>query len=236
MIIARHEPRQTLEDHVGACIRAFETLREKRFWKLYGENFEKEFRVAVVLHDSGKIFYQMGKNFLGHELFSAFISQVFTKYLDLDSKLVGATILYHHYAMGLEKRIERFKSKFKEFKVCERLEDFEKVLEEHENIVLKYLDLEKSVAKEAMERVNKSIRKYLQYCKLEYGGILKTLEEENKEIWKRYSSEKDFRKSMLFCINVMTLVDYAGVPETGKTEFGKIVEDFFKIYAPFSRL
>ncbi|MEM0203838.1 MAG: hypothetical protein QXO16_06985 [Archaeoglobaceae archaeon] len=236
MIIARHEPLQTLEDHVSACLKAFESLRRGKFWKLFGEKVEKELRIAIVLHDSGKIFYQTKKNFLGHELFSTYISHVFTKYLDLDSRLVEATILYHHYAMGLKKRIERFKSKFGEFKVCEKSEEFERILEGHESIVLKYIGLERSVAKEAMESVKESIRNHLNGCKLRYGGILQILEEENKEIWMTFVGEKDFRRSMLFCINMMTLVDYAGVVKTEERGFGGIVEEFLRIYAPLSRL
>ncbi|MFN3383533.1 MAG: hypothetical protein ACK401_01395 [Archaeoglobaceae archaeon] len=235
MIIARRKPIQTLEEHVRDCVRAFEILKEKKFWKLFGKNFEKELQIAIVLHDSGKIFYQTKENFLGHELFSAFISHVFIDFLEFDSKLVEATILYHHYAMGIKERIAKFK--FREFKVCEKLEEFDKILEEHGRIVLKYVDLEKSVAREAIERVNEAIQNRLEGCKLEYGGILETIKGENSEIWRRFVEEREFRKSMLFCINMMTLVDYAGVPDTGeKKGFGRIVEDFFRVYAPLGRL
>ncbi len=235
MIIARYDPIQTLEGHIEACLKAFESLKQRKFWKIFGEKFEKELQIAIVLHDSGKIFYQRKRNFLGHELFSAFVSHFFIDLLDLDLRLVEATILYHHYAMGIKERIEKFK--FKEFKVCDRVEEFEGIVEEHERIVLKYVALEKSVAKEAIERVNNQIRKRLEGCRLDYGGILKIVKEENSEIWKRFAEDREFRKSMLFCINIMTLVDYAGVPDTGKkTDFGKIVEDFFRIYASPGRL
>ncbi|MFN3384832.1 MAG: HD domain-containing protein [Archaeoglobaceae archaeon] len=236
MILARED--QTLEEHIERCLESFESIRCKKFWKMFGEKAEKDFRIAIVLHDSGKIFYQGKKSFLGHEIFSAFISHVFTReFPDLNSKLVEAIILYHHYAMGLKDRIKKFKIEFKDFKVCNKSEEFEEILEEHKSIALKYIDLEGSSVKKAMEKVNESIRKRLNGCRLEYGGTLEILKEENSEIWKRFVSEKDFRKLALFCINMMTVVDYAGALEKGKkTDFGRVVEEFIRIYAPLGRL
>lgn len=245
MIFARLKPEQTLEEHIKLCLESLKHLSSTRLWRLF-KNFENILKITIIFHDSGKIFYQdrvrRGKGFLGHELLSTFIVNEFLLHKDLnfsfDSRfLIDGIVLYHHYAMDLRKRKEKFLNEFRgSFIVCESEEKFMDLLKEHEKIVLDFLDLEKldlerEVAKKAMRDVNNKILKYLNLkrCLLQYGWIFKDLEQINKEIWSRFVKEKDFRKLMLLGINAMTIVDYLGVRER-RTEFSRIVEEFVSTY------
>lgn len=235
MIFARAE--QTLEEHISSCLKAFEDLKQTKFWKLIA-NAEDILRFALVFHDSGKIFYQTKKNlerkpsFFGHELFSAFILNEFLWNLELerDSRLLAvAVVLYHHYAMGINRRKNEFKKRFSKFVVCDSKERFQETLKEHESIVLNFLEYEK--AKNAMKKVNEKILSYMEDSSLKYPPILEKIEENNIQIWREFVGKKNFRKLMLPCINAMTIVDYLGVKSDKKEEFGKVIEDFVKLYS-----
>ncbi|MEM3761726.1 MAG: CRISPR-associated endonuclease Cas3'' [Archaeoglobaceae archaeon] len=240
MILARLKPEQSLEEHLKLCIKAFESLESTKPWNAL-ENFKEFVKIAIVFHDSGKIFYQQrikkGKGFLGHELLSAFIVDEFLKYEDLNvcfdfRVLIDAIVLYHHYAMGLKVREEKFLREFKDgFSVGEE-EMFEKILKEHEEIVLGLLGLDKSRTKKAMKRVNDAVVSHLERGFLQYRFIFKNLRYINKEIWDRFVADKVFRKLMMLGVNAMTIVDYLGVKlDRGKeTEFSKVIEEFVLLH------
>ncbi|MEM2802556.1 MAG: CRISPR-associated endonuclease Cas3'' [Archaeoglobaceae archaeon] len=238
MIVARLKPEQTLEEHLKLCIEALKSLSSIKILDIF-KGTENLLKIAIVFHDSGKIFYQQrikkGKGFLGHELFSTFIVDEFLQCEDLrvsfDSRfLIDAIVLYHHYAMGLSKREEKF---FREFKSGFRIsEDFEKILREHEEIVLELLNLDESATKKAMKKVNIAVKGHLEKGLLQYGWIFKNLRYINKEIWDRFVADRVFRKLMLVGINVMTIVDYLGAKtEDGRgSEFSRVIDEFISLY------
>ncbi|MEM2346639.1 MAG: hypothetical protein QXN49_08770, partial [Archaeoglobaceae archaeon] len=151
--------------------------------------------------------------------------------VSFDSRfLIDAIVLYHHYAMGLSKREEKF---FREFKSGFRIsEDFEKILREHEEIVLELLNLDESATKKAMKKVNIAVKGHLEKGLLQYGWIFKNLRYINKEIWDRFVADRVFRKLMLVGINVMTIVDYLGAKtEDGRgSEFSRVIDEFISLY------
>lgn len=240
MILARLEPEQTLEEHLKLCLEAFGSLTSTKLSDLFKGN-EELLNVAIVFHDSGKIFYQRrikkGKGFLGHELFSTFIVDEFLQSEDLNLNfesrfLIDAIVFYHHYAMGLREREEKFLKEFKSgFNVGEEKE-LEEILREHEGLVVELLNLDKSAIKKAMKRVKGVIINHFENGVLHYGWIFKSLRYINKEIWDRFVADKGFRKLMFLGINAMRIVDYLGVKaDKGKeTDFSRVVEEFVSIY------
>lgn len=232
MILARAD--QTLEEHINSALQAFEELKRTKFWKFVAEA-EEVLRIAIIFHDSGKIFYQSSKNienqnpsFLGHEIFSTYILNDFLYELSFEEQkrlLAEAIVFYHHYAMGIKSRIEKFKQKFPTFPICSK-EELRDVLEEHEKIVLKFLRIEN--AKNAMEKLKEKIEKQFELNN-QLSPIFACVEQENTKIWAKFQSEKAFRKLMLPCVNVMTIVDYLGA-KGSETKFSKVVEDFVSLY------
>lgn len=129
------EFRETLQDHVSACVEALTELSESGLGRLVSvrvgvspEVFRDVMIAAATLHDIGKAFFQgnnvgcrrRGKrcvclSFVGHEWLSAyFANKLRMNYLmrlkdELGELLDVAvfSILYHHHAMGLLRRGER---------------------------------------------------------------------------------------------------------------------------------
>lgn len=240
MIVARLKPEQTLEEHLKLCLEAFKSLSSTKILNIF-QGTENLLKIAIVFHDSGKVFYQQrikkGKGFLGHELFSTFIVDEFLQCEDLnfsfDSRfLIDAIVLYHHYAMGLKIREERFLKEFKEgFSVGEE-KLFEEVLREYEEIVLELLECDESAIKKAMKRAKNAVMAHLEKGFLQYRLIFKNLRYINKEIWDRFVADRVFRKLMLLGVNAMTIVDYLGAKtEDGRrSEFSRVIDEFVSLY------
>lgn len=234
MILARAG--QTLEEHIALALQALEELKRTRLWNLVAEA-EEVLKIAVIFHDSGKIFYQTSENvksqnpsFLGHEIFSTYILENFMYELGFEEKkklLANAIVFYHHYAMGIKSRMEKFKKKFPKFPMCS-IDELGNFLEEYEKIVLQFLKIEN--AKNAMEKLREKIK--LQFeDKSPIAPIFAFVEERNKEIWDKFIGEMTFRRLMLPCVNAMTIVDYLGARAEGrKTDFSRVVEEFVLLY------
>ncbi len=117
--------RETLYEHINNALRYVDGVNEKRIGKFVSKNlnvknFEELLRYAVILHDSGKAFYQSSYNikrdkegeylsFYGHEYISAilsdlFISEKIRKTYDISYLSIVFAVMYHHHAMNPEHR------------------------------------------------------------------------------------------------------------------------------------
>jgi CRISPR-associated endonuclease Cas3-HD len=248
MIYARKSEKleQSLEEHIRQCLKALEDLKNTRFWKIIGAA-ELELRTAIVFHDSGKIFYQKnlrkGKlSFSGHEIFSAYILKRFlwhyrkhAKTSDLELRcswgdLSIAAVLYHHHAMGVKKRVESLRKNELRFS---SQKEFEEILAEHGEILLKNLEfLESEAVKLALEMLNSDLRRFLADGRVKTADIAYESDDIIKRTWECFQKDVYFRKMMIALTTALVICDYRGVREEngGKRGFEKIVDDFIELY------
>jgi CRISPR-associated endonuclease Cas3-HD len=115
-----------LIDHIASALEIVEKAENSslfRFAERFYPDFKRAAKLAVVFHDSGKIFYQFkrGKegrrylSFKGHEYFSTYILSMFANNLleiDVENyekdgtlrQICTFAIFFHHHAMNVRLR------------------------------------------------------------------------------------------------------------------------------------
>lgn len=179
--------KQSLDEHIKSSLNALEDkIKETKIWRYYAglDNYADELmKLAIVLHDIGKIFYQRNiktnrkKNeeylsFLGHEFISTYLADSFLsiwlenninerygKYKDI-RWIVYGSILYHHHAMGLRKR-----ERSEKIKVCKK-DEFNKIVERTCSIIKDYLNGSSNEVQLFSEEI-KALRQRLRQKKFE---------------------------------------------------------------------
>ncbi|MCS7136687.1 MAG: CRISPR-associated endonuclease Cas3'' [Nitrososphaerota archaeon] len=123
--------REFLSEHISKALSYIKDIKHSRIGRfvennLHVTNFEKLVRLAIVLHDAGKAFYQNSSylrekdgekylSFLGHEFISAIIADHFAKEkimeeYDFTYTAIVFAIFYHHHAMNVHSRQKTIKN------------------------------------------------------------------------------------------------------------------------------
>jgi len=244
------EVEETLDVHV---LTALDLIKKKSKIVRYGAKIEPKFydilRVAVIFHDIGKAFYQANYkekdmkrvlSFRGHEVISAYIFHNILKKLKQE---VGVeeyriydpatfSILYHHHAMGIDKRISTI------IKIKEP-EELGKILQVTSSIIDNILqkneleEFRKALVNTVMELIEKvqevGFRKLLEII----AGNVKQLK---SSLWRKdygYATSKKFRKVALLLLSALITVDYiAAIKIRGgsQTIFAQAINEYYAIY------
>jgi CRISPR-associated endonuclease Cas3-HD len=253
--------KQTLEQHISKAIKSLnEEIKNTKIWKYYAslsneESIDKWMKVAVILHDIGKIFYQENfkslkgekyLNFMGHEFLSTYLVDKFLNAWleeDIESRIeeyksfrwiVCGSILYHHHAMSLRGRERLYK-----IAICKNENEFNGIVSKILDIIQKYLPEFGSDVTQKFINDIKVLRptKLINYTRLYLTGdllseIYRYVDEINEEIWRNFVKSGEFGKKMILSTNILIMADYRGSEERGeiRTKFGEVVDESIKLY------
>ncbi len=202
---------QSLEEHIDDCLKAFYELKNTRLWS--NDLSETFTRRVIVFHDVGKVLYQNRLSFSGHEFASAYVFwKVFERELgEKDELLYLFPIIFHHHAMNVKKRLERFKKMSFAPMSEETLEELRELIKRYESDEI----AEKTV--EALGKLNA-----LQVAVKVRGKI--------EQIWRVFYG--NFARKALRLLLITVICDYIGAKSRGApTSFGRVLSEFHELYA-----
>jgi len=226
----RNSIEETLKDHVKEMLRILEDSTDSKVFK-FAEKlsvskkvFHDSIKIAVIFHDSGKIFYQKPSgnlSFPGHERASTYILDIFTKKLIrinmLENKvrnLMLFSVLYHHHAMGernyhIESSV-KLKHLFEEF-----TRDVSELMEQYD--LKSYINPLKEVITLFVEKMG---------CKPEATQI----KEVENELWDHYVNS-EVKTLMLLSLSILVSLDY----EAAKKLRGGAYSPFYPAVKEFTQ-
>jgi len=246
--------KEHLIEHVQVMINLLSNFEETRAYKFGGllcrslnlnpVDFKSSLVQAVVLHDVGKAFYRQHLpkhikeghlSFPGHEVISAVITWYAMERLVIKQvspfssfmKPVVFSILYHHHAMDIKKRLNSVR---RLRNLSDAVNDLKEYLEELGNFIPKAL-INKLV--EVLEEIEK------ENCWILVRKIRRKFEGEIEgKIWKTFISSdvksQVQKKLSLLMLSCLISLDYIAASKLRdlniSTTFGKIIEEFYKIY------
>lgn len=233
------DEKEDLFDHINTALRLIEeNSRLIRYALKVDKNILDKIRLAIIFHDLGKVFFQIGKmscgkteclSFRGHECISAYIFWEFRKCLlksgliEEDFLDVVAAILFHHHAMDIKKRLQDLKLNTRN--VVYGLEKLRHSVKCITNFLqVKYRDCYKeTVGQISNIRSEGSI---LEDVKLVVEEILKGIK-------RRIIEDKSFSKRFQIILMALITLDYMAAKERRgipSTEFSEVVDEFYNLY------
>ena len=229
----KDDSKELLVDHISAALEIVNpNSRLFRFAGRYAD-FERAVRLAVVFHDSGKVFYQKrgrnGMSFMGHEyfstyIFSSFINKLFK--LDLENcdgllrDAVTFTIFFHHHAMNVKLRKPKIDEKAVELGVS--------LLDTFVGDVEQFLTAEESDAlKGAVEAITSQKPEDIA------NGVVNYVEERIRAVWREIMVNPKLKRLSYATLLALTTADYLSAQKnrkSGRTRFSAIVDEFYRFY------
>ncbi len=238
-----------LVDHIDRMLKyvASGSPRLLKFLRRYLGDATQDFmdvvKLAIVLHDTGKVFTAKLRklddteylSFIGHEVVSTYILYlVFNELMcsnlfqDLEKVLrwksegggwlgiASFAIIYHHHPMSVENRIYALQLSRTSRECWNGLRELATKLP-NGNLRRAFLSV-----------VDKA-PKISAYIKSEVRGI-------TKAIWDEYLSNPKFRRLSLLALSILTSLDYTaswevrGRPGGGRSLFSRVAEEFIRYY------
>ncbi|MEM2041207.1 MAG: CRISPR-associated endonuclease Cas3'' [Nitrososphaerota archaeon] len=235
---------EPLRIHIKTALDIAEKVLDSRLERLANHickdiDFEDLLRISIILHDSGKAFFQQNirrKNseeylsFAGHEFISAIIAEIFT--LELSDELnpssyfrtaITFSIYYHHHAMNPSYRKRHL------IEACRiAKENYSRYSEELEKIIENFLTKNKRHAlKRCMERLNVEKQNIIDNVFVE-NHLKRRLDD---ALIKKYSPE--LRKLSLLLLDSLIVCDYMAAWNRGEnisSTFSKAVKMFYDLW------
>ncbi|MBS7657623.1 MAG: CRISPR-associated endonuclease Cas3'' [Candidatus Bathyarchaeia archaeon] len=239
---------EELHEHIDEAIKIINQINyspilryvKRIFPKL--KNFNELINLAIIFHDSGKVFFQEDKienkeylSFKGHEFLSNYIFEKFYEKANVNSEenyginfakdIISFAILFHHHSMNIKERLNEINFKIKN-KICliDRLYDSLKFfLTEKHKIALKH----------AIEKIKTDFKNE---------NLVTLLKEDQKTALKRiweniWCSEKNVneKKLSLIVLTILLVSDNIAAQnkrgqQQTKNVFHLSLEDFYNFY------
>ncbi|MEM4238376.1 MAG: CRISPR-associated endonuclease Cas3'' [Nitrososphaerota archaeon] len=234
------EVKESLRDHIRNGIDLIEDLDSSRISKFVASklrvaDFKGLVRQAIMFHDAGKAFYQTKDNmkeekesggkylsFIGHESISAYIAEHFIKerkgYVP-DHYSIVVAILFHHHAMGVERRRKEALSRLRKTGQAE----FEAAKRRLREVLVQFVeDEDKEVLRKCLDE-------------LSIGDINNwALQSIENEIYERMILRRDprFRKLSFTVLNCLLSCDYisAGARGISRSGFSQAISSFYRLW------
>lgn len=203
---------QSLEEHIDGCLKAFDELRSTKLWS--AELNETFMRRVIIFHDVGKVLYQKKEgdlSFAGHEFASAYVFwKVFERELGENELLYIFPIIFHHHAMRIRNRLERFEKS----KLAPPSSD---TLEELQELIGRYED--EGIAKKTVEALSR--------LKIPQAAV--KVKGKVEQIFRIFHG--NFSRKALRLLLITVVCDYKGSENRGTpTSFGRLLGEFYELY------
>jgi|GEM_PF-2906483 CRISPR-associated endonuclease Cas3-HD len=207
-------------------------------------------KLAIIFHDTGKAFFQYNYkcdensnvylSFQAHEWFSAYIFKKYMEkillnghYTSLNELIamkdglnsIKFAILYHHHALSLKDRQKNL------------LLHETNILKTQASDILKLKELQCHLEKpgEFNNTIETIVQEYEKSKNMFVGNMLRAIEEDNLEIWRKFISDYKFRKLCLIMSTLLISIDYLSAQKRGSSSsiFFNALKDFSEYYANF---
>ena len=250
--------KELLSEHVEGGLAALEELGVSRLG-LYAAQlgfgrFTELSRLAVILHDIGKAFYQWNirsledtryLSFQGHEWLSAYVTKRFFQemvrtlgsenvYTTEEEDAVFFAVLYHHHALevksrrrGLEQvanRLGRKLSKDPGLAMSIR-RDVEGLKTLAGTLASPHRDIFAEVVDRVAGEFSRHREKYL-------GLVLSDAEERERLVWRRIQGNIRLKRLSYILLNVLVAADYMAARKRGgsRSVFYRSIYEFWRLY------
>jgi len=239
------EIKEFLHEHIYRGLYLIENLKKSKLFK-YTNSFLKNFgesltlydlsRLSIIFHDVGKFAYQENKrkdkfgreyiSFIGHEILSAYIFNLFNDFLYHDkigtiNEAVFFAIYFHHHAMNVNLR----RKNLQKLRLFERI-NFNNL---HELTFIKqFLNKKESLAfDEVIATIKMNIGKNL------LDDILyETNHHLKRNVWEMFVSDPLFKRLCFATLLVLITVDYLSSQNRSgeRTRFFNVLKEFYNFY------
>ncbi|MCC6014018.1 MAG: CRISPR-associated endonuclease Cas3'' [Candidatus Verstraetearchaeota archaeon] len=244
--------KERLIEHINECLSAISNIKNSKIYKYLMKipcewtlSLDDVIRLSIIFHDIGKVFYQNNYkydkehnvkylSFKGHEFLSFYIFNELFKFEFIDTKkedfilsVCSFSILFHHHAMGVKKKIMNDYGKEK----VVNLNDTQ--INKLKETISKFLRNDREI--NALDRIINKMKNISSEKALEI--ICNTLKDDAyKNIWNMYVSDSNFRKLSLAFLSTLLVADYYAANKIRKRidkkppDFYFVLMDFYEYY------
>jgi len=235
--------KELLIDHISYALEIAKRGESSKLFRFaegiaHDFDFKKAVRLAIVFHDSGKIFYQRVKgkkgsryiSFRGHEYFSTYIFSKFAKNLaridenfrrnDMLKFACTFSIFFHHHAMNVRLRKPDIRDEDVELGLT-LLETFEK-------------EVRRFLNHKEIEALRKSVN---EIKGVKTNNLMMDLEgyinNQINAIWREMMKQGTLKKISYLSLITLITVDYLSAQQnrkTGKSIFNRVLNEFYRFY------
>ena len=228
---------ERLMDHVKVALEVVDGIERTRAGsyatKLGFSDFKNAVRLSIILHDSGKIFYQLRReqmSFRGHEYYSTLISDYFFRELirleiekaekyELMRSICNFAIFFHHHAMNVRSRVPRVPERAIELGVS--------LLQNFVHEVKPLMGEREAKALETAADIISERKSAISYSTEDY------VNEVRKEVWREMVSDPKLKKLCYLTLTTLMVADNISAQQNRKskrTRFYSVMEEFRNLY------
>lgn len=228
---------ERLADHIKVALEVVDSIERTRAGnyaaKLGFPDFKNAVRLSIILHDSGKIFYQLRRkqmSFRGHEYYSTLISDYFFRELirleiekaeeyGLMRNICNFAIFFHHHAMNVRSRVPIISEEAIELGVSLLQNFVHEVKPQMGERETKALETAADIISERKSAINHSTEEYVN--------------EVRKEVWRGMVSDSKVKKLCYLTLTTLMVADNISAQQNRKskrTRFYSVMEEFRRLY------